>query len=293
MARQAVRVSGPSGKKAQLPNTGRWLSLGLVNLIVWVAVVLSLYPIFVMVLNSFKPSNEINFNPVGWPQTFTFENYSGIITRGGSLYLNAILVALVTTVLSVLLAALAAFAFAKYQFKGRNLIFIMLMATMLVPGEVSIAPLYLMFANIDWINTYQVQIVPSIISVFGMFMIRQYMLSIPDSLLDAARIDGANDLQVFWRVVVPVCVPVLSSLAILQFLGMWNSYLWPLIVANDPKVEPIMVFLPSLTDQSLGFLPSWGLIMAGCVLASVPVMLLFLFFQRSFISGVVVGAVRE
>ncbi len=118
------------------------------------------------------------------------------------------------------------------------------------------------------------------------------MLTVPNSLIDASRIDGANDWQIFWRIMVPVCAPVLGAFAILQFLSIWNSYLWPLIVANDPSVEPIMVFLPNLRDQSIGFLPAWGLIMAGCVLTSVPVMIVFLAFQKRFISGVVTGAVK-
>jgi len=267
-------------------------NLLVVNGILWIAVVVSLYPIIMMIVNSFKERSDILVNPSGLPALFTTSNYVTVLMQAAPYFLNAILVATVTTVLSVFLAALAAFAFAKYEFPGRNIIFVLLLTTILVPSEISIAPLYLIFSGINWIDTYQVQIVPALISVFGMFMIRQYMLSIPNSLLDAARIDGANDWLLFWRIIVPTCTPVLSAFATLQFLGMWNNYLWPLIVANDSSVEPIMVFLPNLRDQVVGFLPDWGTIMAGCVLTSVPVMIVFLLFQKRFISGVVVGSVK-
>jgi ABC-type glycerol-3-phosphate transport system permease component len=135
--------------------------------------------------------------------------------------------------------------------------------------------------------------VPTVTSVFGLFMIRQYMLGIPNELLEAARIDGAGHWQVFWRIMMPVSSPILGAFAILHFLGVWNSYLWPLLVANDSSVQPIMVTLPNLTDPNLGFLPVWGTIMAGCVLATLPILIVFIAFQDKFMASATVGAVRE
>jgi len=143
------------------------------------------------------------------------------------------------------------------------------------------------------LNTLQIQIVPTLTSVFGLFLIRQYMLGVPDEMLEAARIDGATQWQVFWRIMMPVSAPILGAFAILHFLGVWNAYLWPLLVANDSHVQPIMVTLPNLTDPNLGFLPVWGTIMAGCVLATLPILVVFVAFQNRFMASVVVGAIKE
>jgi ABC-type glycerol-3-phosphate transport system permease component len=191
------------------------------------------------------------------------------------------------------MTAMAAYAFTKYKFVGRDVIFTLLMLTLMVPSQITIPPLYLIFAKIGWLNTLEVQIVPSITSVFGLFMVRQYMQSIPNELLEAARIDGAGHWQVFWMVMLPVSAPILGAFAILHFLGVWNSYLWPLLVANDPSVQPIMVTLPNMTDPNIGFLPVWGTIMAGCTLATLPILVVFIIFQDRFMASAVVGAVKE
>jgi ABC-type glycerol-3-phosphate transport system permease component len=169
----------------------------------------------------------------------------------------------------------------------------MLMLTLMVPSQITIPPLFILFSRLGWLNTLQVQIVPTITSVFGLFMIRQYMLGVPNDLLEAGRIDGAGHWQLFWRVMVPVSAPILGAFAILHFLSVWNSYLWPLLVANDPHVQPILVALPNLTDPNVGFLPVWGTIMAGCVLATLPILLIFVAFQDRFLASAIVGAVRE
>ena len=280
-------------KRSQRMTVGYGLRSVAANIVVWLGVLVSLYPIVLMGLNAFKSSAEINLNPAGLPHNWTFSNYGTILSQFLLNFFNAILVATVTTIVSVFLAALAAFAFAKYRFWGRNILFALLLATILIPAEITIAPQYLLAAQLGWLNTYQVQIVPYMVSVFGMFMIRQYMITIPTSLIEAAKLDGASDWRVFWRIAVPTAAPVLSAFAILQFLAMWNNYLWPSVVANDPSVASIMVILPTLRDPNLGFLPIWGPIMAGCVLTTLPILIVFLVFQRRFIDGVVVGAIRE
>lgn len=261
-----------------------------------VVVFLSLYPVVMLALNSFKSTSEINVHPSGLPRAWTLENYRNILFQQGSLlrnFGNSVFVSVISTVSAVFLTALAAFAFAKYHFRGRDVIFALLLATIMVPPEITIPPLYLIFARLGWLNSYKVQIVPTLTSVFGLFMIRQYMLTIPTALLDAARIDGANHWQLFWRIAVPTAAPVLGAFAILHFLGIWNSYLWPLIVVQDPAIQPIMVVLPTLVDPRIGFLRIWGPIMAGSVLATLPIVLVFIAFQDTFMSGVVVGAVKE
>jgi ABC-type glycerol-3-phosphate transport system permease component len=249
-----------------------------------------------MLLNSFKSDGEITRNPAGLPEDWTLASYGAIFSLHGGLwinFLNSVFIATISTIFAVMLAAMAAFAFAKYRFRGRELMFALLLATMMVPGEITIPALYLLFARLGWINTYQVQIVPTLTSVFGLFMIRQYMRDIPSALLEAGRIDGAGHWQLFWRIMLPVSTPILGAFAILHFLGVWNSYLWPLVVATDPAIKPIMTVLPTLVDPHIGFLPVWGTIMAGCVLATLPIVMVFVAFQDKFMSGVVVGAIKE
>jgi ABC-type glycerol-3-phosphate transport system permease component len=261
-----------------------------------ILIVLSLYPFVMMTINSFKSDSEILANPSALPRDWTLTSYAAVFSSQSGLvrnFVNGVIIAGTSTVVAVVITAMAAFAFAKYHFIGRNVLFTLLMLTLMVPPQITIPPLYIMFARVGWINTLQVQIVPTITSVFGLFMIRQYMLGIPNELLEAARIDGANHWQVFWRIMLPVSAPILGAFAILHFLGVWNAYLWPLIVANQPAVQPIMVSLPNLTDPNIGYLPVWGTIMAGCVLATLPILIVFVIFQDRFMASAVVGAVRE
>lgn len=259
-------------------------------------VMLSLYPIFVMVLNSFKSDAEVSRNPSGLPQQWTLASYAAIFEYHGGMwvnFLNSVIIATTSTLIALFVVSLAAFAFSKYRFVGRNVIFAMLLATMMVPGEITIPPLYLMFARMGWLNTYQVQIVPTIMTVFGLFLVRQYMLEIPDALIEAARIDGAGHWQIYSSIMIPTSAPILGALAILHFQGVWNAYLWPLVVATDRAVQPIMVVLPNLTDPIIGYLPVWGTIMAGTVLSTLPIVIVFIIFQDKFMSSVTIGAVKE
>lgn len=267
-----------------------------VHVILLATVVLSLYPFALMLINSFKSNTEVLQNPAGWPIHFTFGSYRQLFTYEGNQVLrsffNSVFVASVSTILAVLLAAMAAFAFAKLSFRGRDVMFGILLATLMVPGEVTLPPLYIMFARIGWLNTYQVQILPSVASVFGLFMIRQYMLSLPNELLEAARLDGATIWQQLWQIVMPLSTPVLGAFAILHFIGRWNDYLWPLVVVTDPKFRPIMAMLPTIKDPLVGFFTPWGMLMAGCVLVTIPLVVVFLLFQDKFLSGVVIGATK-
>lgn len=259
-------------------------------------VVLSLYPFVMMIINSFKSDSEILSNPAALPKVWTLDSYASLFAYHGGAWINfvnGVVVAGTSTLIAVIMTAMAAFAFTKYRFVGRDVIFSLLMLTLMVPSQITIPPLYLLFAKIGWLNTLEVQIVPTITSVFGLFMVRQYMQSIPNELIEAARIDGAGHWQVFWKVMLPVSSPILGAFAILHFLGVWNSYLWPLIVANDPSVQPIMVTLPNMTDPNIGFLPVWGTIMAGCTLATLPILAVFVIFQDRFMASVTVGAVKD
>ncbi len=296
MASVSMPASATYLTSNQRYRTRRRLTIALANAVLIAVVLVSLYPFAMLVMNSFKSDSEIVSNPAGLPIHWTLGSYGAIFQYHGGMwrnFLNSILIATISTAVAVLLTSMAAFAFAKYRFRGRDLIFALLLATLMVPGEITIPPLYIMFARLHWLNTYQVQILPTITSVFGVFLMRQYMRGVPTALLDAARVDGAGHWQLYWHIMVPSAAPVLGAFAILHFLGVWNSYLWPLVVVTKSALQPIMVVLPNLTDPHIGFLPVWGTIMAGVVLSTLPIVLVFVAFQEKFISSVVVGAIKE
>ncbi len=265
------------------------------RLCVLAACLIALYPMLLMVINSFKSDNEIWLNPGGLPLEWTLASYRRIFLFKGGLWLNFVnsaAVATTSTVIAVFLCALAGFAFSKYRFKGRDLIFGMLLATMMIPPELVMPTQYIMFSKLHWINTLRAQVLPTITPVLGLFFIRQYMLGIPDELIEAARVDGAGHFATFIRIVVPAASPVLGAYAILHFMGVWNAYTWPLLVATKISVQPIMLVLPTLVDPIVGYVPVWGTIMAGCVLSTLPILLVFVAFQDKFMSSMVIGAVK-
>jgi ABC-type glycerol-3-phosphate transport system permease component len=255
---------------------------------------IAIYPLFLMIVNSFKSNSAVLLDPAGLPQPWTLNSWANFVQQGQLRNLvNSLIVALATTAGAVAIASLAAYAFTKMRFRGRGFLFVMLLATMMVPVQVTIPPMYLLMARVHWLDTYQVQIVPFIAPVFGLFMIRQYMLSLPDSLLEAARIDGAREWRIFRSIVLPMAAPILGAFAILEFLTAWNSYLWPQVMANTHTVAPLSESLPTLTDSTEGFIPVYGTIMVGAVIATVPLILVFLRFKRTVIAGITFGAVKE
>jgi ABC-type glycerol-3-phosphate transport system permease component len=274
----------------------RVIATVLVHAVLIVACLIFLYPMVIMVINSFKSNREIFVNPAGLPREWTLSSYREIFQYHSGLWRNyivSIVVASSTTIASVMLCALAAFSFAKFEFRGRNLIFALLLSAMMVPHEINIPGRYIMFAKLGLLNTIRALILPNITPILGLFLIRQYMLTIPDALIEAARIDGAGYFKIFWKIIVPVSAPILGAFAILQFMGSWNDYLWPSIVVLDQNIQPIMVVLPRLTDPQTGFERVWGTIMAGNTLATIPILLVFIKYQSRILSSVVVGAIKE
>ncbi len=259
--------------------------------------IVSLFPVFIMIAGSLKSSAELAVNAWGIPARPTLDNYvrlmnynSGVIA---TTYFNSIFIATSYTLLTLLISSLAAYAFAKYKFRGKEVMFFLLLATMMVPAELNVTPLYLIFSKMKWLNTYQVQIIPGIANVFALFLLRQYMETIPDSLLDAAHIDGAGHLRTYYDIVVPTSMPALSALGILVFLAKWNDYLFPRIMLDKVKVMPIMVILPTLNAEESARSVPWELVLTGCVLVTLPLMIVFFLLQDKFMSSVTIGAVKE
>lgn len=256
-----------------------------------------LYPVFIMLIDSCKTGSELAKNSWGWPANFTLKNYVDLIKyNSGTLmrsYFNSIFIATTHTVLVLFISCLAAFAFAKYNFRGKNVLFVVLLATMMVPAEITMPGVFMMFSKIKAINSYSIQIFPGIANVFCMYMLRENIATIPDSLIESASLEGASTLQIFSKIIVPLAKPAIGAMAILTFLGKFNDYLWPKTLLTKTEVMPIMVMLPTLSvDQNIYIVP-WELMLAGCTLVSIPLIIVFLIFQDQFMSGITMGAVKE
>jgi len=260
-----------------------------------VVCLLSLAPMIMMVMNSFKSDDEMLINPGGLPWEWTLSSYRTLLQYHGGVwrnFANSVIVSGASTLGALLLCSMAAYAFSKYRFKGRGVMFALLLSTMMVPVEITIPARYIMFAKLRWLNSLQVQILPRLTPMVGLFLIRQYMLEIPDELMEAAHIDGAGHFATFRRVMLPVCAPVLGAFAILHFMNTWNHYTWPSIAVIRTEMQPIMVVLPQLVDAEEGWFRPWGTIMAGCTLSTIPILAVFIRNQETFMSSVVIGAVK-
>jgi multiple sugar transport system permease protein len=254
--------------------------------------VLALLPMVWMVSASLMPAGEASTYPPGFfPSRPTLEHYENLFTRLdlGRYLLNSAFVAVVVTLSSLLINSMAGYAFAKLRFRGRDRLFKTLSTGLVLPVQVAMLPLFLLMKNLGLINTYWGVIIPGLASIFGIFLVRQYALAIPDEMLDAARVDGASEMRIFWSIVVPGIVPILATLAIWTFLATWNDFMWPLIVLSDESRYTLPVALANLSGEHV---QDTELMMAGSVITVIPVMLVFLFLQRYYIQGVMAGSVK-
>ena len=252
----------------------------------------ALTPTLWMVSASLMPTGEANsFPPRLLPSAPTLAHYAAVFGRLelGRYLLNSAIVALTGTAVSLLVNAMAGYAFAKLHFRGRDRIFRLLLAGLVIPAQVGMLPLFLLLKRLGLVNTYVGAIVPVMASIFGIFMIRQYALSIPDDLLDAARIDGASELRIFATIVLPVITPILATFAIFTFINTWNDFMWPLIVLSDESRYTLPVALANLSGEHV---QDTELMMAGSVVTVLPVLLAFLFLQRYYVAGVMAGSVK-
>lgn len=252
----------------------------------------TLLPLIWMVSASFMPPGEATTDPPPFfPSHLTLENYQNLFTRLslGRHLINSIGVAVGGTLLSLLFNSMAGYAFAKLRFGGRDRIFAILIAALAIPGQVGMLPLFLLMRQLGLVNTYLGVLIPSLASILGIFLVRQFALSIPDELLDAARVDGAGELRIFASVVLPLMRPVLATLAIITFMNTWNDFLWPLIVLTDDSKQTLPVALARLVGEHA---LDTELMMAGAVLTVLPVLLVFLALQRSYIEGILMGSVK-
>lgn len=205
-------------------------------------------------------------------------------------FLNSLYIAVVVTLGILLIDTMAGYVLAKKQFPGRNLIFWVIVATMMIPGQVTLVPMFLMVTNLGLYDTHWALILPDLSMVFGVFLMRQFLLSIPTELIEAAKIDGASEWKTFWTVVIPLAKPALATLGIFTFMNVWNSFLWPIIVLEDADLYTLPVGLKTLQDANLA---SFKLLMSGAAVAAIPMIIVFIAFQQYFIKGLTLGGVKE
>jgi multiple sugar transport system permease protein len=253
---------------------------------------LMIFPILWMVSSSLKMPDKIFSIPVQLiPHPLRLENYveAARLAPLGRYFLNSIFVGFSITAISLFFSTLAGFGFAKYRFWGSSVLFIAVLSTLMIPFQVIMIPLFILVRNLGWLNTYAGLIIPASISGFGVFLMRQFILSIPDELLDAARIDGASEPGIFWHVILPLCKPPLTALGIFTFLDSWNNLLWPLIVVNKVEMRPIAL---GLTEYQTIHGTSYHYLMAAATLATIPILVLFVLLQRQFIRGVLISGLK-
>jgi multiple sugar transport system permease protein len=263
-----------------------------VNSALALAAVFALFPLLWMVSVSFMHAGEASsYPPPLVPAQPTLANYRQLFAQigMGSYLFNSFVIASGVTAVSVLFNVMAGYAFAKLRFAGRETIFKSLLAALVIPGQVAMMPLFLMLKSMGLVNTWAGVILPGMAGVFGIFLVRQYARSLPDALLEAARMDGAGELRIFFSIVLPVLKPVLVTLAVFAFLGSWNDFMWPLIVLTDGALHTAPVALASLSREHV---QDSELMMAGSVVTVLPVLLLFLGLQRHYMQGLLMGSVK-
>jgi len=231
------------------------------------------------------------FPPKFFPENPTLDNYKEVLTTVpfGGYYLNSIFVTVVSVVLVLITSSLAGFAFAKYEFKGKKVIFKTLLSAMMIPFPVTIIPLYIMIYSLGLVDSYFALIVTGSVSIFGTFLMRQFIMGIPNDLLEAARIDGCNDWMIYLKIIIPNIKPVLSALAIFSFMGVWNAFLWPLLVVNDNKHRTVQLGVQYFTQQYGDLV---HLQITAAAMAVLPIIILYLFLQKQFIKGITMTGIK-
>ncbi|MFT8870698.1 MAG: carbohydrate ABC transporter permease [Sporolactobacillus sp.] len=262
-----------------------------VILIIWAG--FTMIPIIWMISSSFKDTTDIMSVPPQFiPLKPTINAYIRLFTQGNMArwMLNSLIVASIVTVTNVFFASLAGYAFAKLRFPGQHTIFWVLLATMMIPGQVTLIPLYVLVVNIlNLENTYIGLIIPMIADVGSIFLMKQYMSSLPASLIDSARIDGCNEFRIFWKIILPLAKPGLAVLAIFTFVAQWNSFFWPLLITNTDSMRTVQVGLSMFRFQ---FNQDYGAMMAGATCSALPMIILFFALQKYFLRGITVGAIK-
>ncbi len=260
---------------------GTYLFLGIMALIV-------LFPFYWMIISSLKTEEEYRRNiPTFFPQTIVWKNYADAFEQGNlwMLFRNTAFVGVISTILSLVITVLSAFAFARLEFKGKNLLFAGLLATMMIPGELFTITNYLTVTRLEWTDTYYALIIPFLVSVFYIYLLKQNFMQIPNELYLAAKVDGTSDIKYLWKVMIPLALPTLISITILKMMGAWNSYIWPKLVTKDPNMELVTNGLRNAFTTADGQ-ANIPVQMAAVAIVSAPLFMVFLFLRKYIMAGV-------
>lgn len=269
------------------------------NTLIWltmlIGAILMAAPFWVMLVTSLvKPDEVFQMPPRLWPDVFHWENYQRLFDQApmGIYFLNSVVIALITTVGHVLFSAMAGYTFSRMHFPHKNKLFFVFLITMMVPPQVNIVPLFFLMKTFHWLDSYLALIVPGLFGAFGVFMLRQWFNGLPKELEEAARMDGCNPWQIFWKVALPLATPALAALAIFVFINTWNSFMWPLIVTNSESMRTLPVGIATLKG-SFRDTTDWTVLMAAATLSILPVVMVFLIGQKQFMKGILAGSVKE
>lgn len=289
MDRQTLKMHERDMQKISVKQKiGKAIVLVLIYAFLMFMAIAVLFPFYWMLNSSLKSLDEYRMSvPTFWPKQVLFSNYSTAFTTAnlGRLFLNTLYVGLVSTILSLVITVLSAFAFARLEFKGKNILFAGLLATMMIPGELFTITNYITVSNLGWKNTYTVLIVPFLVSVFYIYLLRQNFLQIPNELYLAAKVDGTSDIKYLWKVMIPLSLPTLISITILKMMGAWNSYIWPRLVANDEAHQLITNGLRNAFTETTGDV-NYPVQMAAVAIVSLPLFLVFIFLRKYIMKGV-------
>jgi len=254
--------------------------------------IISMFPIIWVILSSFKEQTELfNFPLTLFPKSWTLENYRNALSQGNFVlyFSNTAIVAVVSTAIAVAINIMAGYALAKYKFKGRDAIFYTMIATLMIPLQVIMIPIFIQLKNLGMLNSLWGIIIPPAATPTGVFLARQYMVNLPDSMIESARIDGAKEFFIFRTIIVPLSKPIIATIAIFSFMWRWNDFLWPLIVITDNRKQTIQQALANFVGQ---LQINWSDLLAMTTISIIPVILVFLKFQKYFMSGITSGAVK-
>ncbi len=281
MQRITARLGHRRGERTQQP--AAWLALyaGLVLM-----AVVMLFPFYWMVTTGLKPADQVLLFPPRWiPSPPHLSNFATVWTVRpfGRWLLNSTAVAGAVTALQLISSSLAAYAFARLTFSGRDKLFLLYLGTLMVPPQVTLIPNYILMRYLGWLNSYQALILPAAFGAFGTFLLRQFFLTIPMDLQDAAKIDGASHFRIYSRIVLPLAKPALAALAIFTFVNQWNSFLWPLVITSSPRMQTVTVGLQAFQGQ---YGSEYHLLMAAVTLSIIPLLIVFLSLQRYFVEGI-------
>lgn len=284
-------------RKLQVKNKRKLITTWVIGIIVFIAAIVCIFPFYWMILNSIKNPDLINSGSASLFTTdLTWESYKAVFAYGDGLlwraYFNSFLIAALSTIGTLLTSSMAAFAFAKIRFRGSKPIFGMFIATLMIPGQVTMLPLFMMFAKVGWTNSFIPLILPGVlINTYGVFMLRSFIVSIPDELLEAADVDGCGWFRKYRRIILPLIKPALVTLGLFTFIGSWNNYMGHLIYLSDPSLTTIPLFIAGLKETHMTG-AVWGQIMAASTLSVLPLAIVYLCCQKYFVQGIATTGIK-